>query len=382
MIPDGNGPLMIAPGVRIRSARPGRYEFTMKALLALLLPVAVFALPALSARPASAAGLGVGDMAPPLSIQEWVKGGPIDLKRDARKKIHVIEFWAVWCPPCKMSVPLLTQLQQKYAKDVVIVGVTEPDLRGNSPAAIRRFVKEQGSKMDYVVAIDSGKTIQAYLAAAGAIGIPHAFVVNKEHRVVWQGSPLDPSLDDILSRVVAGTYDLKAARIEQEVNKRLQELDFLSQMGQWSIVWDGLIDILKLDPANLFAMEVMMRISTQELRNVDEFRAWVLSHIATHGDNTTAMHRLADMLCSIGDLSSRCPDLALKAAKASYKASKQREASAISAYARALYQIGELDRAIALQQDAVALADGVRRAEVKTILDYYRKCKKLQNTLN
>ena len=93
------------------------------------------------------------------------------------------------------------------------------------------------------------------------------------------------------------------------------------------------------------------------------------------------MHRLADMLCSIGDLSSRFPDLALKAAQASYKASKQREASAISAYARALYQIGELDRAIALQQDAVALADGVRRTEVKTVLDYYRKCKKLQDTL-
>ncbi len=341
----------------------------------------MFALPILAAQPVSAAGLGIGDVAPLLSIQEWVKGGPIDLKRDVRKKIHVVEFWAVWCPPCKMSVPLLTQLQQKYAKDVVIVGVTEPDLRGNSPAAIRQFVKEQGSKMDYAVAIDSGKTIQAYLAAAGAIGIPHAFVVDKERRVVWQGSPLDPTLDDILSRVIAGTFDIKTAKIEQEVNKRLQELDFLSQMGQWTVVWDGLLEILKLDPANEFAMEVMMRLSVQELRNVDEFRAWVLSHIAAHRDNTTAMHRLANMLCSIGDLSSRCPELALEAAKASYKASKQREASAVSAYALALYQIGELDRAIALQQDAVALADGVRRSEVKTVLDYYRKCKKLQDTV-
>lgn len=338
-------------------------------------------LAALSAAPASADSLNIGDYAPPLSIVEWVKGGPIDLKRDSRKKIHVVEFWAVWCPPCKMSVPLLTQLQKKYSKDVVIVGVTEPDIRGNSPAAIRRFVADQGKIMDYSVAIDGGKTTQSYLMAAGAMGIPHAFVVDKDRRIVWQGSPLEPALDEVLGRLVEGTYDLATAKIEQEVNKRMQELDFLSQMGQWGVVWEGLVEILKLDPANEFAMQVLMQISIDQLGNGEELRRWVRSHIAAHRDNARAMHRLADTLCSIGDLSSRLPELALQAAQASYKASKQREASAIGAYARALYQIGELDRAITLQQDAVVLAGSDERAEVRTILDYYRKCKKLQETV-
>jgi thiol-disulfide isomerase/thioredoxin len=336
---------------------------------------------AVSAPQASAAGLDIGDLAPPLSILEWVKGRPIDLKRDASKRIHVVEFWAVWCPPCKMSVPLLTQLQKKYGKDVVIVGVTEPDMRGNSPSAIRRFTKDQGANMDYSVAIDDGRTTQAYLASAGVIGIPHAFVVNKDRRIVWQGSPLDPALDDVLGRVVAGTFDIKAAKLEREVNKRLQELDLLSQLGQWAIVWDGLLDILKLDPANEFAMEVLMRISVDELENLEDFRKWARMHIAAHSDSARAMHRLANMLCNIGDMTSRCPDIALEAALASYKASKRREAAAIAAYARALYQIGELDRAIALQQDAVAVADGLERDAGRTILDYYRRCKKLQGTV-
>lgn len=330
---------------------------------------------------ALAEGVEIGDLAPPLSISEWVKGRRVDLEKEAKDRIHVVEFWATWCPPCKMSVPLLTELQRKYKGDVVIIGITEPDFRGNSPAAIRSFVEEKGGDMDYTVAIDDGQTTQAYLTASGIISIPHCFVIDRNRHVVWQGSPLDPALDDVLGRVVAGRYDLDAARIEQEVNKRLDELNFLSQIGQWNVVWDGLIDILKLDPANEFAMEVLMRISIQELDNVDDFRSWAKSHIAKNRDNATAMHRLADVLCSIGELKNRCPDLALEAARAAYRASKEREAAAVAAYARALYQIGELDRAIELQQTAVTLANGSERDEIKTILEYYRHCKKLQDSL-
>ena len=135
------------------------------------------------AGPATGAGLNTGDIAPPLSVAEWIKGAPVDLKKDGSKKIHVVEFWAVWCPPCKMSVPLLTKLQKKHAKDVTIIGITEPDFGRNSPASIRRFVKSQGAQMGYTVAVDTGRTTQSYMVAAGVDGIPHAFVVGKDARI-------------------------------------------------------------------------------------------------------------------------------------------------------------------------------------------------------
>ncbi len=325
-------------------------------------------------------GLEIGDKAPSLSIAEWVKGAPIDLARDAKKKIHVVEFWAVWCPPCKMSVPLLTRLQKKYAKDVVILGVTEPDTGQNSPAAIRRFVKDQGSNMEYVVAIDTGRTTSTYMAAAGAIGIPHAFVVGRDGKVAWQGSPLDPTFDTVLGQLSAGTFDITAAKVEQQVNKKLDQLNLLAQLGQWRKVWDGLIEILKLDPANEVALDVLMRISVEELRNKEAFREWARSHVGAHSKNASAMTRLATTLCNIGDMTSRCPDLALQAAKAAYDATGQRDALTITVYARALYQIGELDRAIALQQDVVAVALGDNRERVQGIFDYYRLCKKLHGS--
>ena len=340
------------------------------------------ALMGVSAVPAAAASLNVGDVAPQLSVSEWVKGAPVDLKKEGSKKIHVVEFWAVWCPPCKMSVPLLTTMQAKYAKDVTIVGITEPDFGRNSPASIRRFVKGQGKEMGYTVGIDTGRTTQDYMVAAQIEGIPHAFVVGKDGRIAWQGSPLDPELETVLDQMVNGKFDMAAVKLEQQVNQKLGELDLLFQMQQWDRVWDGLLEILKLDPSSDVALGVLTRISVEQLRNADQFRSFARGHIDKHKDNAGAMSQLAMTLCNITDLSSRLPDLALEAAKAAYDSSKQRDALVTANYARALYQVGAMDRAIAMQQDAVALGTPDMKNQLQGIFDYYRMCKKLQASLN
>ncbi len=349
---------------------------TFRLTLLLCLP----ALIGVACSPASAE-LGIGDRAPSLSVLEWVKGAPVDLSRDAKKRIHVVEFWAVWCPPCKMSVPLLTDLQKKFKKDVVIIGVTEADAGRNTPSAIRGFVKERGDAMGYTVAIDTGKTTESYMVASGAMGIPHAFIIDKEGKIVWQGSPLEPELEGVLTRMVSGTYDVEAAKVEQEVNQRLDQLNMFAQLGQWRNVWDGLTEVMKLDPANGFALEALRDIAIQELDDTEAFRKWVDAHLKTNKNNGRAMRVLAATLWGTGDLSNRYPDLALQAAKAAYDQGRQREASSIAIYARALYEIGDLDRAIALQQDAVAVAGESERDEIRGALEYYRQCKALQATI-
>ena len=331
-----------------------------------------------------AADLKVGDPAPPLKIKEWVRGEAVNLAKDAARKIHMVEFWATWCPPCKASVPLLTQFQKKHAKDLVIIGVTDPDPYRNSPTEIKQFVKEQGTNMVYTVAIDdNGATSKAYLPDE-MVGIPFAYLVGRDGRVVWQGSPLDPSLEKVIPEVIAGTYDVAAAKaaagIEQEVGKRFQSLEMAYQMGQMDVVWSGVIDILKIDPANETAMQLLTGLYASEPKKAEEFKTAVRGHIAKNKSNAKAMHRLAVTLCGNDDYASRTPDLALDAAKAAYEASKQNWA--IEIYAKALYQIGNLDRAISLQQEAVSAAPDGDRAGVQGVLDYYQLCKKLQSSTN
>lgn len=349
-------------------------RFRLAGLIVLPMMVAAACSPA-------SADLKIGDKAPGLSIMEWVKGASVDLKRDAKKKIHVVEFWAVWCPPCKMSVPVLTELQKKFKKDLVIIGVTEPDAGRNTPSAVRRFVKERGDEMGYTVALDTGKTTEAYMVASGAVGIPQAYVVDREGHIVWMGSPLEAALGDVIERLVAGTFDVATAKVEQEVNQRLDQLNMLAQMGQWRNVWDGLRDVLKIDPANDFAMEALRDIATQELEDAEAFKSWVNEHLKANRSHAGAMRTLAHTLWGTDDPRNRFPDLALQAARAAYDAGKQREATSIAIYARALYHIGDIDQAIALQQDAVAVAIDSQRDEIRGTLDYYRQCKALQATV-
>lgn len=134
-----------------------------------------------------------GGPAGKLAVAHWVKGDPVDIS----KGVHVVEFWATWCPPCRTSIPHLTETQAKFKdRGVNIVGVTNEDLDTVEP-----FVKKMGKKMDYTVVIDDNRELSnKYMKKYGVNGIPHAFVI-KDGEVVWHDHPmrdLDGAIEDAL----------------------------------------------------------------------------------------------------------------------------------------------------------------------------------------
>ena len=63
-------------------------------------------------------------------------------------------------------------------------------------------------KMDYNVAIDAiGGVGMGYMLAFQQGGIPTAFVVDQQGRVVWYGHPMG-ALENVLRQVIAGTYEI------------------------------------------------------------------------------------------------------------------------------------------------------------------------------
>ena len=319
-----------------------------------------------------------GEPAPALVDLEWIKGGPIDLKKAAGEKMHMVEFWATWGPPCKMSIPLLTGLQETYSDDLVIIGVTAPDPR-NTRDMVKRFVAQQGAKMGYTVAFDpNNKTNLAY-GMDKRMGIPHAFLVDKGGQVAWEGSPLDPNLKSIIRRVSEGTWD---RTVQEKVDKKISALDVHLQMGDWKGVCKGLKEVLDIDPASEVAILNLFHVYANELHDRDGMREWVESHVKANSHRRDVLHLLAEFLCSTSNLFFRHPDLALEAARGAYLRGKDSpHASVTATYALALYQIGALDRAIALQEEALKVAKADNKEEVQAVLDYYKLCKRLRADL-
>lgn len=125
------------------------------------------------------ANVQVGQAAPEIRAKVWLNvRGNVSLAA-LRGKIVVVEFWATWCPPCRDSIPHLNELHKKWAsKGVVIVGLTD-----EHRAKVSQFMKKL--PMHYIVGTGS-KDGGRY----GVNGIPHAFVVDPEGRVVWRGHPM------------------------------------------------------------------------------------------------------------------------------------------------------------------------------------------------
>lgn len=143
--------------------------------------------PALIAEPQKAA---------PLKGLTYVKGSPVAFEAG---KIYVVEFWATWCPPCRESIPHLTEIQKHYKdKGVVVLGISS-----ESVGTVKPFVEKMTDKMEYIVAVDTeGSVGKGYMEAYNQNGIPTAFLVDGKGNVVWYGHPMG-ELDSVLQKLTA-----------------------------------------------------------------------------------------------------------------------------------------------------------------------------------
>lgn len=76
---------------------------------------------------------------------------------DFEGKIILVNFWAVWCAPCRAEIPALLEVYHERKNHFEIIGIAE----ASEVAAIRAFVEEL--KVDYPIALDpEGEIGQRY----------------------------------------------------------------------------------------------------------------------------------------------------------------------------------------------------------------------------
>jgi thiol-disulfide isomerase/thioredoxin len=111
--------------------------------------------------------------APAISLTD-IEGKRLDLA-DYKGKVVVLNFWATWCGPCRIEIPGLMEMQNKYAhQGFSVIGISMDDESGS----VVEFYKEFG--MNYPVAVGNQRIGELY---GGIFGLPTTFLIGRDGRI-------------------------------------------------------------------------------------------------------------------------------------------------------------------------------------------------------
>ena len=314
--------------------------------------------------------LGVGDPAPALTLDTFVKGKAIS----ATTKTYVVEFWATWCPPCRTSIPHLTDLQKKFPK-IPFVGVSD-----EKSDIVEGFVKDRGPKMAYIVATDKDKTTSGdWMRAAGQNGIPTAFVVF-EGKVAFIGHPMDKNFEKTLDSIGQGKFTIEVAIKLAEKTKEIGMVRSTAikqvqggKVDEAVATLDTAIGKSPEDQADLATLKFQVLMFGKKEDQALEVANDLASRILT---DSQALNELAFPLIDPKNgkkPSSARVKAALVLAQAADKIVGGKDGNIADTLGLALFLSGDKAQAIQVQERAVRLATKGNKEEVEARLKEFRE---------
>jgi thiol-disulfide isomerase/thioredoxin len=114
-------------------------------------------------------------------------------------KVVIIDFWATWCGPCKMSFPYLQKVYDAYTGNprvaIYAINSWERVQGAQRDATVRKFLLE--NKYTFPVLYDED-TIEKY----GVTGIPTKFVIDREGKLQFKSIGFE-SGDEMVKELTA-----------------------------------------------------------------------------------------------------------------------------------------------------------------------------------
>ena len=98
-----------------------------------------------------------------------------------RGSVVLLDFWATWCPPCRMSIPEMIKLQERFREQgFVILGISMDDPRMVTDEQLRAFGKQLG--INYILLRVNRQVLQDYFGNE-SISIPTMFIIDRNGKI-------------------------------------------------------------------------------------------------------------------------------------------------------------------------------------------------------
>src|SRR5262245_33396624 len=105
---------------------------------------------------------------------------------DYHGKVVLVNFWATWCEPCKVEIPWLIEMQNKYgAKGFTVLGIAM-DEEGKpivAPFVAKQRYDVNGQKlaMNYPIVVGNEKVAEKF---GGLLGYPTSVLISRDGKVL------------------------------------------------------------------------------------------------------------------------------------------------------------------------------------------------------
>lgn len=111
----------------------------------------------------------------PNFILNALDGSMVTLK-DFRGKVVFLNFWASWCPPCRVEMPAIETLHEKFKdKGLVVIAINSAE----SNKRVRDFIRKKG--YTFLVLMDSdGSVTNDYRVR----GLPATYIVDRKGNAI------------------------------------------------------------------------------------------------------------------------------------------------------------------------------------------------------
>lgn len=95
-------------------------------------------------------------------------------------QVTLVDFWATWCAPCRVSMPRVQRLYTEYkSSGVSLYSVDTDDESPDREPQVREFLLQNG--LTFPVVLDDGSAERAFAIA----NLPTMLLLDKDGKVAW-----------------------------------------------------------------------------------------------------------------------------------------------------------------------------------------------------